>query len=464
MHTLTHNQINKLQSNPALLSVYLSILAAKTQVLQIAYTKEKKQKRTLLSAFQILGQQKELTSAAKSLTPKETEPQQGEWDVGKIRTYQKCPKCGKRFPSSSGEPIQCETCLTKPTKYLINFWYKGKSLNLSYDKDGRTIHEFKHALAVLGEIRAEIKRGNFEPEAYRKESRTTFKAFFDRFIEGYKGSIGTYDKLKAIRKHLKYFEKFQMRDITPIVVDNWWKDLQEKGLSKVYCNDILQWLKTIFKQAHELAVIDQPIRRWPKPHKIPKADIDDWLTFQEQQKILEALPEYDRNIFEFLFLTGVRVNEATGLQRSDIYRDKGVIIIRHTRKRDGSLGIVKNKKPRVIPITPEIEKTLKISNLSSSYQFLSKWNRPYSDDYLRSLFYKTCDKVLGRRVKLKNASRHSWGMNALAEGNDYYKVSKALGHSDTKMTVYYAQLQTKQFQDLYEKTCKGLEKNNLQGS
>ena len=47
-----------------------------------------------------------------------------------------------------------------------------------------------------------------------------------------------------------------------------------------------------------------------------------YLTEEEQLAVLAALPKHDRPIYDFLFLTGVRVNEATGLQRKDTNWDR----------------------------------------------------------------------------------------------------------------------------------------------
>ena len=370
--------------------------------------------------------------------------------MGVIATYQKCPRCGGKFNSSKGlTPVQCPNCLTQPTKFHIILWWKGRSEAIYVDRKGQTIHHFSHAVSTLGEIRAEIDRGSFDPQAYKRQSKSSFKKFWQRFTDTYQDRPGTRDKLKAVSVHLSDFMAYQMRDITPLVIDNWWRDLQSKNLSQKYCNDILQWLKSLFKQAHELAVIEAPIRRWPEPFSLPGPEINDWLSRDEQAQILDALPSYDQPIFEFLFRTGVRVNEATGLQRSDINWQKRIITIRHTRKRDGSLGITKNRKPRIIPLVDALQDCLKVSALSP-YQFLNKWGRPYSDDYLRDTFNRVCQDVTGRTLKLKNATRSSWGMNLIAEGVDPYKVSKGYGHSDMRITEHYAQIVAREFERLYE--------------
>ena len=76
----------------------------------------------------------------------------------------------------------------------------------------------------------------------------------------------------------------------------------------------------------------------------------------------------------------------------------------------------------------------------SGYVFINKWSRRYSDDYLRETFYKACDSIGVKRIKLKNATRHSFGMGLLRKGYDIWQVSKIMGHSDIKITEHYAKM------------------------
>ena len=109
--------------------------------------------------------------------------QGGVYMAGTIRTYQKCPRCGVPFPSSKGGfPIICKTCHTQPTKFFINIWWKNQHEFIYHDSDGRTVHDWGHAVALLGEIRAKmashkIGKGFFAPSAYKKQSGTSFQAF-----------------------------------------------------------------------------------------------------------------------------------------------------------------------------------------------------------------------------------------------------------------------------------------------
>ena len=378
--------------------------------------------------------------------------------AGTVFTLQKCPSCGKKFPSSKGAfPIICATCRTQPTKFILKLWWQKKNLSISRDREGKTIHSWNHAINLLGNIRTEIHAKTFDPEIYKKQSSTSFKIFWVRFKKDYEGNMATHAKIHAIGEHhLDAFMALQMRDIRAIHIDDWWKKLKRKKLSPHYMNDIQQWLKRFFNEAKELDIIEK-VPRFPKAMKQAKKEIK-WLSEYEQSCVFEQIPKSDRDIFEFMFLTGVRVGEAIALQRSDINFKKGRTIIRHTVKRDRhTVGKTKAQNIRVVPHIEEIErclrKAVKVTGLNNLV-FINKWGRIYTNDYLNSTFKKACQAAGVEPVHLKNGTRHSFGMRMISSGVDIWTTSKAMGHSDIKMTENYADILADQLKDAYEKTRK----------
>lgn len=396
--------------------------------------------------------------------------------AGTIRTYQKCPKCGASFPSSKGDfPIICKNgCQTQPTKYYINIFWNGKASDLHRDKSGQHIRSWQQAVVVLGGIRDRMAshktgKGFFNPEAYKKQSSTSFISFWDRFKKKHgvwdeaknKQTGSTYEKIDVIgRLHLTYFHDMQMRDITAWQVSEWWQELIDKGVSQRYMNDILNWVKSFFNNALELEVIEKkPV--FPKPFSLPAPEVGEWLTEDQQLSIMAHIPEHDRRIFDFLFLTGCRVNEACALKRTDIHPKQGVVYIQNTIKRDGSIGQVKNKKIRPIPYNAvKVCFDNEVISLTG-FVFINKWGRRYSDDYLRDTFNRACDAAKIKRIKLKNATRHSFGMYLVKKGYDAWQISKAMNHSDVKVTEHYIKMLDKEISGMYDR-CETVvkEKNN----
>jgi len=371
---------------------------------------------------------------------------------GIIWTYQRCPRCGGRYPTSrGGYPIVCDKCKTQPTKFIIKIPFQKRRLAISHDRDGRTVHDFNRANNLLGQIRSEIQTGIFDPEIYKQQSATKLDRFWGYFESKYEKSPGTYAKLSTIREHhLGCLGKHQMRDVRAYHLNEWWRWLREKELSPHYLNDIHQWVKRFFNEAYELDIIEK-VPHFPKRIVDPVQHIE-WLTAEEQESVLDHLPKYDRPIYEFLFITGCRVGEAIALQQGDIDLQKGKTVISKTIRRDGTFGPTKAKKPRLIPHCDDLlacyVAARKISGLKG-FVFTNCWGRHYSDDYLRDRLGKACDAAGIPRIPLKNATRHSWGMQRIQDGYDIFTVSQGYGHSDIKMTQNYVEMLTAQTAKLY---------------
>ena len=128
-------------------------------------------------------------------------------------------------------------------------------------------------------------------------------------------------------------------------------------------------------------------------------------------------------------------------------------------KRDGSLGPTKNKKKRIIPHAPEIVECLRagLSGLHQ-YAFTNKWGRRYSDDYLRDTFRRACETAEVKPIKLKNATRHSFGMGLLRKGYDIWQVSKIMGHADIRMTENDVKMLAKEMEGAYGRARKNSNK------
>jgi integrase len=270
-----------------------------------------------------------------------------------------------------------------------------------------------------------------------------------RFVNGYPEGESTYDKLETIgRLHFLPLFELQMRDIRAFHIDDWWRDFQKKSLSEKYMNDCLQWLKGFFNSAKRLDIIEK-VPNFPDPLEVPETEID-WLTEEDQLKVLEKIPKHDKPIYDFLFLTGCRVMESAGLQRDDVNYKKDKIIIRHTIKRNGKLGFVKTKKIRVIPLVGDIRACLSqaVPNLTG-YVFINKWGRRYSYDYLRSTWHRACKAAGIDPIKPKNATRHSFGMGLMSQGIDMWRVSKAMGHSTERMTENYVKMLPDEMKEMY---------------
>ena len=98
----------------------------------------------------------------------------------------------------------------------------------------------------------------------------------------------------------------------------------------------------------------------------------------------------------------------------------------------------KTGKVRIYGITPYVKDILKVvvRNLSG-FVFARDDGKPYTSKNLNKIWHNACDMV-GIKIKLYNAVRHSLGCQLLDEGRELELVRDILGHTRTDMTRRYA--------------------------
>ncbi len=164
-----------------------------------------------------------------------------------------------------------------------------------------------------------------------------------------------------------------------------------------------------------------------------------WLSEEQQAEIFKHIPKDDLPIFVFMSLHGVRPGEARALKVSDVNFNNQSITIQRAMTRN-IITTTKNKKIRVIPIHPDFIDNLKKlcqNKLPSAFVFTySKTKRNYSETVLRTIWKKATKKA-GIEITMYEALRHSWASQRVGKV-PLYLISKALGHSDLKVTQRYA--------------------------
>lgn len=128
----------------------------------------------------------------------------------------------------------------------------------------------------------------------------------------------------------------------------------------------------------------------------------EYLTIDQQDKIINALSERDRPIFQFMMEYGVRPQEARALQR-DCIKNGQIIIKRvfsdNTLKETTKTG---DKGKRSLPITPyfnEVLKSIDRQTRLSPFVFVRWDGKPYSSYNLNAIWHEAENKT-GIKCKL----------------------------------------------------------------
>jgi integrase len=367
---------------------------------------------------------------------------------GAIRTFQKCPKCGGSF-SKSEQGFECPSCLTLPTRYVVDIHWRGQRLRIYSDRDGHPLDSYRRAVRLIEGIRHQIDEHRFDPSYYIK---TSIKAYrFDNYLTVWLKDMERRKKQGKIspahlqmvesvtRLYIKpWFGGMDMREIRSTDIKYFANDLPDR-LSLGYQKLILAILRKILKDAK----IDGYINTVPR---IPTIDVPvkykKWVDEETQDRILERIPDKDKPIFMFMMRQGVRPAEARALQWHDIDFERDMIVIRRSFSMDECREYTKNKDIRIIPLDHDVREMLlsmPIPLKKQDFVFKHK-GKAYTRCRTADVWRKTVRDMGLNDVTLAGGTRHSVASQAANRGVDYRTIGKLLGHKNPKVTERYAQL------------------------
>jgi len=188
------------------------------------------------------------------------------------------------------------------------------------------------------------------------------------------------------------------------------------------------------------------------PHRIPSADMDKILSYhaklaeddevvQDEKALAKELR--DQAILEFMYATGARISEVSGLTLDQLQFQEAQVLI-----------FGKGKKERIVPLH-----RLAIESLAKYYEqgrdilakpdspdnfFLSNTGGVYAADSIRRMFKKTL-KAAGVDANYNpHDMRHSFASDLLEGEADLRSVQEMLGHASLSTTQIYTHLSAAQ--------------------
>ncbi len=188
-----------------------------------------------------------------------------------------------------------------------------------------------------------------------------------------------------------------------------------------------------------------PIEPKPEPKGIPERHI------KQLFNMLDNLPDTtinrrDKVLLLFIWRTGARSGEASGLRRSQLYLDDHYAVLNAEE--------TKSKKERKLVfgnrVKEELHKWLSYLDslgYESEFVFPSVGHAGHSKPRLypitvsgtRSMFRRRCDQA-GVPEYTVHEFRHTFTKDALRAKKNPDSIRRQLGHRDIRMVMYYAQV------------------------
>ena len=320
----------------------------------------------------------------------------------------------------------------KANRYYVSVYWEGKRYRI-FNYNGDPVYHEKTAEKLLNKIRAEIDDGVFQPRSYFPESPLSTSSYalqWLRVIDVSKRTLKDYGT--AVRRYINvYFKEMDIRHIRHNDLKEFYKWIP--GSPKWKYN-VMGVLRTMLRQAYKNEDLTR-LPPFPTLSYDPQEEIQ-FLTLDQQEKVLGAIPERHRAIFRMAMEYGLRVGEIRALKKDCVTDTE--IIIKRTFSDNDLVERTKTKRVRKYAITSYAKGILDSLPPRFSFIFLRDDGKPYTNKDLNKIWHKACEEVKVD-IKLYNAIRHSLGCQLLNEGKDLSFVQEVLGHTRSEMTKRYAQ-------------------------
>jgi integrase len=361
---------------------------------------------------------------------------------GKVRTRERCPQCGQKFKVVEETDIYCPPCNTRPKTFFIVFYWDGLKQRISRDTDGHILDSYRRAHRLLERIRKDIDDKGLSLSDYLPKEIDRFRA--EKLLYTWIAYKISQDlsplHLKKVKEYTEkyykpYFNNQDCRQIRTHHIEDFLTQLPEHFSTKTKKN-----IMTMLKNFCNWLFRREILLRMPQfPVLSPAEPPIEWISREDQLKILSQVPHHHRPIISFMMRHPVRSSEACALQRKHFNLENMSVHIcqafslKEIRSR-------KNKKPYYLPLSHDFDINILKDKLPEGFVFTNTMGKPYTANRLRKIWDKARKKA-GVTIQLKNATRHSVASQAVNEGTNLAVVSKALGHSTLEVTKRYASME-----------------------
>jgi len=235
-------------------------------------------------------------------------------------------------------------------------------------------------------------------------------------------------------------------------VRGWMVSLLEEGASAGTVHRKMSALRTLFRymRRHELISADPMtgLKLPKKPKQLPVFIAEDALSklFDEFRFGDNFSGIRDRTVVEFLYLTGMRRSELTGLRDADVDFSAGQV--RVTGKRD---------KQRVIPLAAGFVKSLRSyieareeKGFSGGWFFVTDRGNKMYDRAVYNIVTRYLAMVTTVEKKSPHVLRHTFATHMLNRGADLTSIKELLGHASLSATQVYTHNTFEQLKKIYK--------------
>jgi integrase len=293
---------------------------------------------------------------------------------------------------------------------------------------------------------------NYGKDSLSSNSSMLFEEFFNTiFLPYYKSRVKerTYNnRLSTVTKEFSHFNKMKLSDIKPVHIQKWQNEMTKKYKNS-YVRNIYGIFQIALDRAVSLGLLPVNNAKVVGNVKKMKVTVDFW-TKEEFEKVVSTF--YIEDYFQhfgficiwLLFMTGMRVGEATALQWSDIDFEEKTLKINKTLNYKNA-----QEFEFVEPKTKASNRVIALDDVTMEY--LKEWkkrqDRKGGIEYVLSYNGIPTQKHTIRHILVRHAKtadvhnirihalRHSHASLLISMGMNALLIKDRLGHEDIQTTL-----------------------------
>lgn len=300
-------------------------------------------------------------------------------------------------------------------------------------------------------IRADLAAGTYAKKRAEEKARMTFNEWWPRYL-AHAETINRASSLSAKKSYwrnhvMPQFGKLDITEFGQRQANELSVTMQQKGLTKLSVNHVLNFVQHMLTVAHEYELIDEApkFRKHTVSEKKRKVS---WFTPNELDELLSVAEEAGGGLAVLLGLrTGMRKGELRALKWGDVNLDRRQITVCrsvvHTAhpSRDVWQESTKGKRDRVIPIADDLHTALRgeVRQLHNPFVLTGRGERgEIAHQELRNI-----GNAINRNLDAKftwHKLRHTFASQLIANGVPMNVVQQLGGWRNIKTLMRYAHL------------------------
>lgn len=312
--------------------------------------------------------------------------------------------------------------------WWMSFTHHGEQLRRSTETEDK-----KLAIRIFDKLKGEIAEGKWFEKPPGDEFK--FKELMDKYMTEYSAvnkAASSNKRDKSItKKLLSVFGEVYLADITPAMVSDYKVQRRADGVSPRTINYEL----TTMSHAFNIATREWGLASHNPVKKVSKERVNNaierWLSFDEEERLLQFSPKWLQDIIVFAISTGLRQSEILDLKWAQIDFDRRTMTISEQKNHcidtlplnGTSIGILRERRDA--------------SDGQGDYVFPNTMNERKGTRLLLKAFY-----VAMRKAKIKHFRfhdlRHTFATRLVQNGVDLYTLQKLGRWKNVTMVQRYA--------------------------